>query len=316
VRRVVPFILALIGVMGLSLPTAAQPQIDSSFSETILPTLGYPEVDISVGPEGVTAPSTLAAGTYLIRFSSASGYSGYLNFMQPPAGLSPEEENRLALAAASEDLVQERWVYAGGNNTFIDNVPVSFLIDLAPGEYRVAASYYVPDQPDETFEEIMELLPLTVTAQGTASASPAPSPSVSPVAGNEPPSTVTLEMTDELRYIVSPDPLPSGPQLWKLTNTGMAMSHHSVMVRIPEAVTADQIIAEFNALMSGTPPAGEPVMAQFTFVGYAALQSGGQTTWIEFDLDPGKYAVICYIIDPMSGRPHVADGMVTTFNVA
>ena len=312
-HRVVLFFLALIGLIGVLSPAAAQPQVDSSFSDTILSTLGYPEVEISVGPEGVTAPSTLPTGTYLIRFSSASGYSGYVNFMQPPAGLSPEEESQLALAAASEDLVQEGWVYAGGNNTFIDNVPVSFLIDLAPGEYRVAASYYVPD---EGSEEIMELLPLTVTAEGTRSASPVASPSASPVAGTEPPSSVTLEMTEDLRYKVSPDPLPAGPQLWKLTNTGVGMSHHTVMVRIPDTVTADQIVAEFNAMMSGTPPAGEPVMAQFTFVGYAALQSGGQTTWVEFDLDPGTYAVICYLIDPMTGRPHIADGMVTTFTVA
>jgi hypothetical protein len=315
VRRVVLLFqfLALICLMGVTAPAAAQQQIDSSFSDTIIPTLGYPEVEISVGPEGVTAPSTLAAGTYLIRFSSASGYSGYLNFMQPPAGLSEEEATQLALAAASEDLVQQGWVYAGGNNTFEDNVPVTFLIDLAPGEYRVAASYYLPNQGSE---EIMELLPLTVTAAGTPGASPVVSPAASPVAGNEPPATVTLEMTDELRYIVSPDPVPSGPQIWKLTNSGVAMSHHTVMVRIPDTVTADQIVAEFNALMSGTPPASESVMAQFTFVGYAALQSGGQTTWVEFDLDPGTYAVICYIIDPMTGRPHVADGMVTVFSVA
>jgi hypothetical protein len=57
-------------------------------------------------------------------------------------------------------------------------------------------------------------------------------------------------------------------------------------------------------MMSGTPPAGEPLMAQVAWVGYAALQSGGQTTWAEFDLDPA------------TGRPHVLDGMATVFAVA
>ena len=68
--------------------------------------------------------------------------------------------------------------------------------------------------------------------------------------------------------------------------------------------------------MSGTPPAGEPLMAQFTWVGYAALQSGGTTTWAEFDLEPATYTVICFILDPATGQPHLANGMVTVFEVA
>ena len=68
--------------------------------------------------------------------------------------------------------------------------------------------------------------------------------------------------------------------------------------------------------MTGTPPAEVSVFAQFVFVGYAALQSGGQTTWVEFDLAPGTYAVVCYIIDPHTFRPHALDGMVQIFTVA
>lgn len=308
-RRVALLVLALLCLIGASSPIAAQDeQVDSSFSDTIISSLGFPEIEISVGPDGVEAPSSLAAGTYLVRFSSASGYSGYLNFMQPPDGLSEEEATELALAAASEDLAQEGWVYAGGNNTFEEGVPVSFLIDLAPGEYQIAASYYLPEQGSD---EIMTLLPLSVSDSATSGASPM----ASPAASGDVEATVTLEMTDDLQYIVTPDPVPAGPQVWELTNTGQMHAHHTVMVRIPDGVTADQIVAEFTSLMSGTPPAGEPLVAQFTFVGYAALQSGGQTTWVEFDLDPGTYAVICYIINPMTGRPHVLDGMATVFAV-
>ena len=122
-------------------------------------------------------------------------------------------------------------------------------------------------------------------------------------------------MTDSLSYLVAPDPMPTGPQLWEVTNTGAIHAHHVVMNRIPEGVTADEIVADFTSLFSGTPPAGEPLVAQFTYVGYAALQSGGTSTWQEYDLDPGTYAVICFIIDPKTGVPHVLDGMVTTFTV-
>ncbi len=114
---------------------------------------------------------------------------------------------------------------------------------------------------------------------------------------------MTLEESDSLQYTVSGDTVPSGPQVWKIDNTGEMHAHHAVFWRIPDGVTADDIVAEFSSMMSGTPPAGPPLISQFVHVGYAALQSGGQTTWIELDLTPGSYAVICFIIDPMTGRP-------------
>jgi len=166
----------------------------------------------------------------------------------------------------------------------------------------------------------LTLVPLAVTDAGTPSASPVASPvavpAASPAAGTEPPSTVTLEMTDEQRYIVTPDPVATGPQVWKITNTGQQHAHHVVMSRVPDGTTAEDITGEFAALIAGTPPAEDSFFVQQVFVGYAALQSGGQTTWVEFDLSPGTYAVVCYIIDPMTGNPHVLDGMATTFTVA
>jgi hypothetical protein len=68
-------------------------------------------------------------------------------------------------------------------------------------------------------------------------------------------------------------------------------------------------------MMAGTPPAQDSISAQSTYVGYAALQSGRYTTYQEFDLDPGSYAVICFIIDPATQMPHMMNGMVTVFTV-
>jgi len=282
--------------------TEQEAQIDSALSNEILPRLGLPEIVIDVGPDGVAAPESLTAGRYLVTLSAAEPYVAYVDFMQPPAGLTPEEEHDLAQGAAGSDLAQHDWVYAGGNNTFEVGVPVQFVVELAAGEYRIAASYYTFEESDQ---EQMTLVPLTVTATAT--------PEATAVA--EPAAAVTLEESDSLQYTVSSDTVPSGPQVWKIDNTGEMHAHHAVVWRIPDGVTADDIVAEFSSMMSGTPPAGPPLISQFVHVGYAALQSGGQTTWIELDLTPGSYAVICFIIDPMTGRPHVMDGMATVFIV-
>jgi hypothetical protein len=302
-KRLLTVALVFLALVGIAAPVAAQePRADMAFNDDVLRDLSYPEINIGVSPDGVTAPSTLEAGYYLVTLSATGDYVAYVDFMQPPAGLTQDEATKQALAAARDDLAQEGWGYAGGNNTFKIGVPTSFVIFLVPGEYQIAASYYKMEQGSE---EIMRLTTLSVTAGAT--------PASTPVA--EPEADVTLEMTDELRFHVTADPVAAGPQLWKITNTGMHHAHHVVMVRLPEGITADQIVAEFNGFMAGTPPAGQPVMAQFTYVGYAALQSGGQTTWVGFDLDPGPYAVLCFISDGESGRPHLADGMVSVFTV-
>ncbi len=296
--------IAMIAAAALVGPAAAQEgedRVDSAFSDTIIRTLGYPEVAINVGPDGVEAPATLEAGPYLVTLSADEPFIGYLNFMQPPDGLSEEEMTRMAKDAGTNDLPLHDWVYAGGTNTPGIGETASFIIDLRPGEYQVAASYYTEE---ENFEEVYKLVPLTVT-EAAADAE----------AAAEPASTVTLEQTDDLQYIITPDPVPAGPQIWKITNTGEMMAHHVVMMRVPDGASASGIITEFNSVIAGTPPAGESVFMQGVWVAYASLQSGGWTTWAEFDLKPATYAAICFIIDPDTGRPHAADGMVTVFTV-
>jgi len=182
---------------------------------------------------------------------------------------------------------------------------------LQSGDYHWAASYYSEDQ--DGADEVMRVVPFSVAEGG---ATPAADLGATPCAGDAPPSTVTLEETDDLRYLVSPDPVPTGPQLWKIANTGVLRPHHVVMFRVPDGTTSGRIIGEFSALMGGTPPAGESVFAQAVGVAYAALQSGGQTTWAEFDLEPATYAVICFVVDPATGELHLMNGMVTVFDVA
>jgi hypothetical protein len=282
---------------------SAQAEIDPAFSDTLIRDLGYPEVTVEVGPEGVTAPAELSAGLHLITLVAEEGLIGYVDIMQPPPGLSEEEATRLALDAAANDVIQPDWVYLGGTNTPNPGENASFVIDLPPGGFQWAASSYSEGGADE----IMHLSPLTVTE---ASATPITDGTVAaPDAG------VVLEMTDDLEYIVTPDHVTAGPQIWEFTNTGMHSAHHVVMLRVPDGTTSERIVTEFSAMMSGTPPAGEPLMAQIAWVGYAALQSGGQTTWAEFDLESATYAVICFIFDPFTDRPHVIDGMATVFAV-
>ena len=303
VRRAIVTVAAIaVGLSGWVGGAQAQDdRLDSAFSTEIMSTLGYPELTVEVGPDGVNAPESVEAGLHLVTLSSPEPYVAYLDIVETPEGLSNDELVFQALEAGRNDMPQEGWTYLGGTNTDNPGGTVGFIIDLEPGDYHLAASYYEPYADSEA----MSVVPFTVTeAEAT------------PDAVAEPPATVNLEETDDLQYIVTPETLESGPQLWKIENTGTEMAHHVVMMRVPDGATAPEIITEFNGMMAGTPPAGDSIFAQGIWVGYAALQSGGQTVWSEFNLKPGTYAVVCFIMDHETGRPHAADGMVTVFTVA
>lgn len=302
------FLVLLVLLAGVVAPTAASAQIeavDISFDEQAVTDMGYPLVEVRVSPDGIEAPSELAPGLYHVRLIAEGDFSAYLDIVQPPAGLSTAEEEEQMLLAGAMDLPQEGWTYFGGTNTFAVDVPSSFVIDLAEGEYKFAASYY---GMEEGSEEIMRLVPLTVSSDIDAGATPV-------AAMTAPEADVTLEMTDDLQYIVTPESVSTGTHVWKFENTGSERSHHVVIVGVPDGTTADDITSEFNGLMMGTPPADDSLLMQFVGSGYAAMQSPGTVTWTAFDHDPGTYAVICFIMDDEESMPHMMDGMVTVFEV-
>ena len=147
-HRRLGFVVVVLALFASSVASIAGQEIDAAFSDVKLRELGYPVVQIHVGPEGVEAPSTLEAGYYLIEFSSEGEYAGYMDIMIPPAGLSQEEATELALGAGRDDLAQPGWQYLGGANTFVEGEPIVFAIRLDPGEYQIAASYYLPNDPN------------------------------------------------------------------------------------------------------------------------------------------------------------------------
>ncbi|MCC6705380.1 MAG: hypothetical protein IT334_10920 [Thermomicrobiales bacterium] len=300
--RRIAALFAMFALLASSFVAAAQEGF-TGYSNEILSKAGYPDLFVTVGPSGLEAPDTLEAGFYYVTLSAeVAEQVAYMNIVIPPAGLTDDEVNAQLLEAGNGDVVRHGWNFIGGTNTPNPGQTASFVLELKEGEYLIGASYYSVEANGA--DEVMLTSPLTVTAR------------VSDDIQTVPEATVKVEMTDELRYIVTPDPVAAGPQVWEITNTGVHHSHHVVMVGVPEGTTAEQIISEAQSMFAGTPAAGPGLFAQFTPGGYAALQSGGNTTWVEFDLTPGTWALICFIMEDGVFQPHLLEGMVTVFTVA
>lgn len=280
---------------------SAQTAADPSFSDTILPTLGLPEINLEqylTGVKGV--PASLPAGTYLVNYKAVDAV-GYLLFAQYPAGTPMEQALDQAKQAGSYDQQQKGWVYGGGTYA-TPGTTVQVVVELSAGDWNVVTSH-MPEGGDFATEENYEIVPLPVTEATPAAASPVP--------------MITADVNVELpgmAFTLDHETIKTGPKLWQFTNTS-DQSHHIVIQRIPRAIDGDDINDMVNAFMTGTPPAGDAWFTQAIWSGYTALFSPGQSVWNEFDFDPGHYVLLCYISDIETGKPHLMMGMWQNFTV-
>jgi plastocyanin len=296
---------ALVSPFATFSRTSAQQSIDSSFSNTILPTLGLPELSLERNLDGLTGmPESIPAGRYLINYT-ATDVIAYLLFAQHPEGLTEEQVLEQAREAGSNDQQQEGWVYGGGSNADPGQT-VQVVVELTAGDWKVVTSAMPPDGNWET-DEVYQAQAFTVT---DASATPG-AVVASPVADIE--ANVHVDMPG-MAYVMDTDTVAAGPQVWEFKNTG-DQAHHMVMMRTPGLVTSDDMTALVDMFTSATPPAGDLWFLNSTWVGYTALVSPGYTVWNEFDLDPGTYVMLCFIADTETGMPHLMMGMWTPFTV-
>jgi len=65
-------------------------------------------------------------------------------------------------------------------------------------------------------------------------------------------------------------------------------------------------------VVKGTPP-----FTTIPGVGGIVGLSSKQHAWLTMDLDPGKYALICFFPDPnKGGQPHVLEGMLKEVTIS
>ena len=94
-------------------------------------------------------------------------------------------------------------------------------------------------------------------------------------------------------------PLKAGRRTIEIKNTAKQF-HEAFLVKLPPGVPATGLLEWMNGGMKGPPPA----MPMGGIVGLTA----GQTNVITVDLEPGEYALYCFLPAP-DGKEHVAHGM-------
>jgi hypothetical protein len=103
-------------------------------------------------------------------------------------------------------------------------------------------------------------------------------------------------------------PAFDGNGTFTIDNTGGEQVHEAVFYSLTDGATVDDAVAALTA----DPPTGPPPIVP---AGGVALVGPGDQTTFDLALDPGSYAVLCFIPDVETGAPHLALGMATQIDI-
>jgi len=311
-RRIVSLVFALALVLVIapaaiaqdSTPAMGSPSADAS----MLAGLGFQELVLSTDGTDFTLPAETEAGRYRFVVENASDQlSADVSIGLVPADMDPGDV--IADLQASQESEEPpasffKVTLVGGAYAFPATTDDA-IITLGPGTYVVAEDAY--SETDDSAPRASIYKTLTVTGELPEVTDPAADVSVK-----------MLEMTFEM-----PDSIPAGPHVWQITNTG-TFPHFMVIDQAAGPVTEAQVQATLDMFFgTGTPtasPVGTPVEPMDpetnVFVGQGQVLSPGQSSWYEFDFEPGTYIAFCFVSGPGDVPTHAALGMFKIFTVA
>lgn len=171
----------------------------------------------------------------------------------------------------------------GGVNSIAPGAEGVVVIDLPPGDYVLICG--IPDAEGRPHIVHGMLRPLRVTAS--------PSPPAS-----APPADVTVAATD-FAYVLD-GPLVSGPRVLRVRNDG-AQAHELVLVRLVEGASTRDFLDAYRPGATAN-PAGTPI-------GGMVGIDPGREGYLRVDVQPGRYGILCFLAEPVSGEPHFVLGM-------
>lgn len=301
--RLIGLLIAMLA-LSLAAPVAAQDATPTEGNSS-LAGLGYPELRVTSDGTTSDLPAELETGRYHLILENTGKLEVDLEFYQLPAEVTVEELETVFAEAEGPQFEPPAFFYDMVFNGGAISQPGEsgeVVLDLTPGEWVANLFAYDP----ETDEQSDNFQTLTVTGE---------MPAVEDIDG-----AVEIGMAE--MYFEVPE-LAAGPQIWNVVNNGQQV-HHAILAGVPQGTTEEQVLDLINSEFGGpaaSPEDGatpaEPALAfeDVEDVFETLLLSAGQQNWYEVDLQPGTYAMICFMPDP-SGTPHVMLGMIEVFSVA
>jgi uncharacterized cupredoxin-like copper-binding protein len=239
------------------------------------------EVTVVATEYHFAAPASVPAGPTAIQLENRGKEVHHLALLRLEQGKTLDD---LKAALANPGPPPAWVVFMGGPNAVNPGSSDEAVVDLTPGQYVLACFVPGPDGVPHAAHGMIS--PLTVTA---AQGQPAQMPAAD----------LTVKLANYGFSFSSP--LTAGPHRVLVRNTDTQW-HEMVLFHLQEGKTAKDLLDWSGGGMK-TPPPGD-------FVGGISPLGPGQENVDILDLQPGHYAVLCFLDDKGDGKPHFMHGMV------
>lgn len=251
----------------------------------------FPSLTITVYDDRYDIPDGLTAGRYAVSVVNAGTSGSHSSMGRLPEGVTTDQV--IADMSQESDTLPDWFMNAGY---------VGLPDWGAPGETRTgvvdleAGTYFM-------FDPFSDRHAFATVADGA-------------ISEVEPRSDLTVEAT-EMRFVFPNGALSAGPATVKVANIG-AIAHEMQIVAVPEGTTIDQMKELFSLPFDATPPPGNElakILVDYHPAAAASILAAGHTCWLDIDLQPGTYAVLCALPFP-GDEPHAMEGMLDIVTVS
>lgn len=181
------------------------------------------------------------------------------------------------------------WVVpSGGVNPPDPGSDTEGTLDIAPGNYAIVCVVDVPDHVPHMMKGMVKGLTV-VPSTGTPAQAPKADLTVSEV---------------DFAFGFSAQPT-AGHHVIKVVNNGKQV-HEFELIRLAPGKTLDDLMQWGQTFQGGLPGSS---------LGGSAPMVPGMVEYVSMDLTPGNYVALCFMPDPTTGKPHLAEGMVYQFTI-
>lgn len=250
------------------------------------PAAAPPEVVFTATDFAFSGPDSVAPGYTTLRMVNHGSQPHHMMLGQMPAGQTMAE---LQAAMRADPNGEPALVWRGAASAVMPGDSTGMIGNLVPGRYVVMC--FISDPADGVMHLAKGMMHEVVVAGPANTAS-------APTADGE------IRMHD-FGYTIPP--LSAGTHTLHIVNDG-PQTHELELIRLDEGATVEQFLAAFQPGAKGPPPGR-------SIGGPGALSKGLDNYWT-VSLEPGSYAVLCFVPDSADGQPHIMKGMVQSFSVS
>jgi hypothetical protein len=243
------------------------------------PPAGASEITVTASDYRFDAPAEVPAGLVTIRLVNQGPSLHHIQLFKFEDGKTLDD----FLAGMKGEHLPGWAIHAGGPAPPEVGATTASIERLEPGNYGLIC--FIPSE--DGMPHVMKGMSRALKVVGPAPATPAPEPEADII--------VTLVDYD---FQVS-KPLTAGKHVIRVDNAA-PQPHEIAIVRLrPGKKPAD--FTAWAMKPEGPPPAT-------IHGGLSGIEPGGRS-YIEVDLPPGDYGLLCFLPDSKDGRPHFMHGM-------